>query len=67
MTWNMARKLKKKKMRNIHSRIWIWQENRKTWKKKEKHILGPAIWQETLKNMENETQTLCDLENGKKY
>jgi hypothetical protein len=34
----MARKLKKKKMRNTHFRIWIWQENRKTWKKRKAHF-----------------------------
>ena len=31
---NMARKLKKKKMRNTDFRFRIWQENRKTWERK---------------------------------
>jgi hypothetical protein len=54
----MAGKLKKKKMRNPDFRFWIWQENRKTRGKKEKHTLGPGIWRETLKNVENEKCTL---------
>jgi hypothetical protein len=28
--------------------------------------LVPEIWQEILKNMENEIKTLCDLENVEK-
>ena len=27
---------------------------------------GPGIWQETLKNVENETHTLQDLDHGEK-
>ena len=29
--------------------------------------VGPRIWQELLKNVENEKCTLQDLENGKKH
>ena len=28
----------------------------------ETHTVGPGIWRERVKNMENETQTLYDLE-----
>ena len=30
------------------------------------NTLGPGIWREKLKNVENETQTLQDLEYGEK-
>ena len=36
-------------------------------KKCEMHTLRPGIWQETLKNVENETQTLYALEYGEKH
>ena len=32
----------------------------------ETHILGTRIWQETLKNLENEKYTLQDLDYGEK-
>jgi hypothetical protein len=41
---------------------------KKTEKKKhgklQTHHAGPGIWHDTLKNMENETHTLQDLEYG---
>ena len=30
------------------------------------YTVGPGIWQETLKNVENEKRTFSDLEYGKK-
>ena len=36
-------------MRNPDFRFWIWQENRKTRGKKEKHTLGLEIWQKKKK------------------
>jgi hypothetical protein len=30
------------------------------------NTVGPGIWREALKNVENEPQTLFDLENGEK-
>ena len=39
-------------------------ENHGKW---EKHTVGSGIWRETWKHLENETQTLYDLENGKKH
>ena len=40
-------------------------KNCKTWKIR-MHTLGPEIWGETLKNVENEKFTLQDLEYGEK-
>ena len=34
--------------------------------KRETHTVGREIWRETLKNVENKTQTLYDLEYGEK-
>jgi hypothetical protein len=34
--------------------------------KNEMHIVEPGIWQETLKKVQNETQTQFDLEYGEK-
>jgi hypothetical protein len=31
------------------------------------HTVGPGIWQETLKNMDNKKCTLWDVEYGEKY
>ena len=32
----------------------------------ETHTIGPEIWLETLKRVENETETLFDVEYGEK-
>ena len=34
--------------------------------KRNTHILGPRIWQETMKNVKNEKCTLQDLKYGEK-
>ena len=44
-------------MRNSHCRTWNMARKVRIEENK-KHTVGPEIWQETLKNMENEKRTL---------
>ena len=41
-------------MRNAHCRTWNMARNLKNVKKRDTHTGGPGIWQETLKNVQNE-------------
>ena len=62
----MARNIEK--IYNAHVRTC--NMSRKLKKKRgkfEMHTLRPGIWQENLKNLKNETQTMYYLEDGKKH
>jgi hypothetical protein len=59
MTWNMARNTEKTwKMKNAHCTIWNMAKNPEKCWKWEMHTIEPGIWQETWKNVKNETHTL---------
>ena len=49
-------------MRNTHYRTWNMAGNTEKYEKLEINTAGPGLWQEKLKNVEIETQTLYDLE-----
>ena len=53
-------------MRNAHCRTWNMVINLENEKKRETHKVGPLIWRETLKKVENEKCTTKDLKYGKK-
>ena len=53
-------------MRNAHCKNWNMAIKLENGKKLETHMIGPGIQWETLKKLENETQTLYDLEYGEK-
>ena len=64
-TWIMAKKLKSWKMRNTLYYLEYGKKHSKTWKMRNPHR---RTWNmaRKLKNVENETQTLFDLEYGDK-
>ena len=72
LTWNMAKKKKKKKnqhwktwkMRNRHCRTWYMTKNTEKLEKLEMHIVGRGNMARKLKNVENITQTLFDQDYG---
>ena len=65
-TWNMAKKnLKMRKIKNAQCRTWNMVRKLKTWKMKNAHFMPWNIGRK-LKNVENETHTLQDLEYGEK-
>ena len=52
-SWNMARNIEMWKMRNTHCRTLNMSMNQKRGKG-DTHVVGHGIWQETLKNVDNE-------------
>ena len=58
--------LKTWRMRNSNCRTWNMARKMKKHGKWEKHTVRHGICRKTLKNVENETQTLHDLECGEK-
>ena len=46
------------KMRNAHCMMWNMASNTEKREKWEKHTVGPGLWRETLKKLENEKCTL---------
>ena len=50
-------------MKNTHCRN-LNMSRKLTNEENEKIMVGPGIWQETWKNMQNEKHTLQELENG---
>ena len=54
-TWNMARKLK---IMENEKHLLDDLKNDEITEKREMHTVGPGIWQETLKNVQNEKHTL---------
>ena len=63
-TWNMVRKLKNVEIRHKHVGPGVWRETLKN-VKNVKYTLWTWSMAIKLKNEENETKTLYDLENGK--
>ena len=53
-------------MRKVHSRTWNMAKKLENEIQLQTRTIGPEIWLETLKKVENETETLFDLEYGEK-
>ena len=45
-------------MRKAHCMMWNMASNTEKREKWEKHTVGPGLWRETLKKLENEKCTL---------
>ena len=60
-------------LKNVNNEKWtrrtliMVRKLKKKRGKRETHMVGTGIWRETLKNVENETQTQFDLEYGEKH
>ena len=54
-------------MRNVHLRTWIMARKlNKVENETHTHTVGLTIWQEKLKNLENENCKMQNIEYGKK-
>ena len=53
-------------MRSVHCGTWNMVKKLENEIQLQTRTIGPEIWLETLKKVENETETLFDLEYGEK-
>ena len=53
-------------MRKVHCGTWNMAKKLENEIQLQTRTIGPEIWRETLKKVENETETLFDLEYGEK-
>ena len=53
-------------MRKVHCGTWNMTKKLENEIQLQTRTIGPEIWLETLKKVENETETLFDLEYGEK-